>query len=155
MYAHAHGITTMDTCVKARMKDSLTRGEAAKIITNFAVNLLDMAPDANITCAFKDMASKDSDMQSFAIASCQLGIMGLKGDGTPADMFNPDQFIDKAQFATMLSRLMYGKANNDTTCWYCKHIEALKADGVIKVDTDLTTALPRGWAMLMLMRLGK
>ncbi len=65
-----------------------------------------------MTCTFSDMANKNSEMQGYAITACQLGIMGLKGDGTAAVTFNPDQLIDKAQFTTMLSRMIYGSTYN-------------------------------------------
>ncbi len=80
--------------------------------------------------------------------------MGLKGDGTAAATFNPIGLIDKAQFATILSRMLRGNENNTTdACRYCKHVDVLKATGVIKVTTDLMMPLKRGRAMLMLMRL--
>lgn len=98
------------------------------------------------------MTGRDIETQSYAIAACHYGLMGLKGDGTPTDTFNPDGLLDKAQLATILSRLIYGSENNDATCWYCKHVDALKAAGTIAVTTDLTVPLRRGRAMLMLMR---
>ena len=152
VYAHSHGLTTMSTCQKARMKDSLTRAEAAKMVSNYAMNILDKSPDANVICSFSDMTNADAESQSYAKTACQLGIMGLKGDGSVAPTFNPNGLIDKAQLATILSRLLYGNFHNSNTCWYCEHVETLQADGVITVTTDLFAPIPRGWAMLMFMR---
>lgn len=156
LFAHENGITTMDTCVKARTNDFITRGEVAKMVVNYAINVLHMTlPDTDKPCKFTDMADKNMETRSYAIGACQLGIMGLKGDGTPAETFNPNGLLDKAQFATMISRMTYGSENNDMACWYCKHVEALKADGTITVTTDLMLPLRRGYAMLMLLRMNK
>lgn len=66
--------------------------------------------------------------------------MGLQGDGeTPLESFTPNDPVNKAQLATILSRLLYGsehdKSNN--TCRWCDHVDALKAAGIIIVTTDL------------------
>ncbi len=53
----------------------------------------------------------------------------------------------------MLSRMIYGNTyNQDGSAWYQKHVDQLKADGVITVTSDLDSPLRRGYAMLMLMR---
>ena len=80
--------------------------------------------------------------------------MGLETDGiTPSAEFNPTDNVDKAQFATILSRLLYGEENNgNTSCWYCDHVSALQDAGVITVVSDLFDPLKRAFAMIMLMR---
>lgn len=74
------------------------------------------------------MTNQDEDMQRYAILSCQLGIMGLEYDGvTPQANFHPNDVIDKAQFATILSRILYGKTyDGNAACWYCDHVKALQ-----------------------------
>ena len=63
MFAHEHGLTTMPTCMTARTEDFLTRGEAAKMISNYAMNVMEMSPDADMKCMFSDMTSVGSEMQ--------------------------------------------------------------------------------------------
>ncbi len=155
LFARKNSVTTMDTCQKARTNNHLTRWEAAKMIVNFAMNVLNKQPDVTRTCVFADMDVSNAEMKQYASMACQLGIMWLKGDGTPAEMFNPAGLLDKAQLATMLSRILYGDANNSTACWYCKHVEALQQDGVITVTTDLSIPLLRGRAMLMMKRMAE
>lgn len=153
-FAFEHNLTTMINCKSANLEDMLLRKHAAKMIVNFAINVLGKQPDLTRKCVFADMIGEDLEMQQYATAVCQLGLMGLKGDGSAAETFNPNGIIDKAQFATILSRMLWGDENNTTeACWYCKHVDALKAEGVIKVTTDLMSPLKRGRAMLMLMRL--
>ncbi len=154
IYGSAHGLFDFQTCLLARMSDGLTRIDAAKILSTFAMNILDKKPNYDVTCPFSDMTSQDSDAQHYAIIACQLGLMGLKGDGTAAATFNPNGLLDKAQLATILSRLVYGNQYNTLdSCRYCKHVDALKANGIINVTTDLFMPLKRGRAMLMLMRI--
>lgn len=78
MFAHKHGITTMETCMKARTMDTITRAETAKMISSFAMNVLEKTPDATAKCSFSDLASMDDEMANYAVTACQLGLMGLK-----------------------------------------------------------------------------
>ncbi len=154
VFAHENGLTTTETCMSARMTDSLTRGEAAKIISNFAMNILDKTPDSSMKCVFSDMIDADSETRTYAKTACQLGLMGLKGDGTPAETFSPNEIVTKAQITTILSRLLWGDENNTIdACRYCQHVKALKEASVINVTTDLMIPLQRGYAMLMIMRI--
>ncbi|MEI6774521.1 MAG: hypothetical protein WCL18_07225 [bacterium] len=52
-------------------------------------------------------------MKFFTKTACQLDLMGLHPDGkTPKKVFDPEQFVDRAQFGTILSRLIYGDVYN-------------------------------------------
>jgi hypothetical protein len=99
----------MPSCAQADMDGTLIRAHAAKMMTNYAMNVLNKTPDTNKACIFDDMQDQTEELQNYAILACQLGLMGLASDGvTPASSFNPDRTIDKAQFTTILSRLLYG-----------------------------------------------
>ncbi len=64
LFAHENSITTMDTCVKARTNDFLTRAEVAKMIVNYTLNVRHIAsPEIDGTCTFSDMTGKDLDTQ--------------------------------------------------------------------------------------------
>lgn len=144
----------MPSCLDANMDGSLTRAQAAKMMSNYAINILHKSPDNSKACVFSDMADQSPEMQQYAIAACRLGIMGLETDGvTPSSQFNPNDLVDKAQFATILDRLINGRAHDgNTTCWYCDHVSALQDAGVITITTDLFDPLKRSFAMIMLMR---
>lgn len=144
----------MPTCIDANMDGFLIRSHAAKMMTNYAMNVLKKEPNTSKVCTFDDMNDQSLEMQTYAILACQLGLMGLETDGiTPTKSFNPTNNVDKAQFATILSRLLYGEEfNGNTTCWYCDHVAKLQEEGVIKIVTDLFDPLKRAFAMIMLMR---
>jgi len=45
----------MSTCEDADMDGTLIRAHAAKMISNYAMNVLDMEPDTTKVCEFDDM----------------------------------------------------------------------------------------------------
>lgn len=115
-FGFENGITTKEDCVEADMDGPLIRKHAAKFISNYAMNVLGKTRDTTKVCEFSDMEGESREMKVYAVLACQLGIMGLEADGkTPDIVFNPNSNIDKAMFATMLSRLLYGSEydNND------------------------------------------
>lgn len=111
-FAYSNDITTMATLAQARMCDGVIRAELAKMISNYAINVLDKTPDTSIACAFNDMSEQPQDLQQAAITACQLGLMGLDADGKPAASFNPKQTVTRAIFGTAFSRLLYGDTYN-------------------------------------------
>ncbi len=128
----------------ADMDGLLIRSNAAKMITNFVMNVMDRKPDTTKQCAFTDMANQSAEMQKYAVLACQLGLMGLNGDGSVAERFDPTNLVTKVQFVTILSRLIYSEKNNSTEeCRYCKHVEAMQTKKVITVTTDLMEPLKR------------
>lgn len=150
-FAHSNDITTMATLAQARMCDGVIRSELAKMISNYAINVLGKKPNTSIECAFNDMDGQPEDLQQAAITACQLGLMGLD-DGIPARSFNPKQTVTRAIFGTAFSRLLYGDAHNNAgSNWYDAHLTALFADGIIKNTTPTLQEL-RWYIMIMMQR---
>jgi hypothetical protein len=44
----------------------------AKMISNFAINVLKKTPDTTKDCEFTDMDTQSEEMQSYTITACQL-----------------------------------------------------------------------------------
>ena len=153
-FAFQYGITTMPTCLAADMDGLLIRSHAAKMMSNYAINVLGKTPNTSKVCVFSDMTGQSLELQAYAVTACQLGLMGLMVDGINPDVvFNPDTLMNKAMFATILSRLMYGNIHDgNDACWYCDHVDAMVEEGIITVTTDLLDPFRRGYAMIMLMR---
>lgn len=80
------------------------------------------------------MSKESNEMKYYATVACQLGLMGLDDNGNPAPTFNPTNTVTRAQFGTVLSRLLYGNLNNAQkgTQRYKQHLEALKNAGIMK-----------------------
>jgi len=63
LYAYDIGITTKDTIQQADINGSLIRSHMAKMITNYALNVLGLTPDTSKDCEFTDIANETSEMQ--------------------------------------------------------------------------------------------
>ena len=98
-------------------------------------------------------------MQYYARVACRLGLMGLKSDGTPNPTFNPNGIVSRAQFGTMLSRLLYGDVYNvyaqEDVVWYSRHLNALKVAGIMTKISNPQMLELRGWVMLMMQRIAE
>lgn len=155
-YAFLHNITTM-SYEKARLGDSITRGELAKMIVNFAKNVLEKKPDTKKVCAFSDNIYGSKEDKSFIIQACQLWLMGLKADWSSTNTtFNPMGIVSRAEFGTVFSRLMYGDIYNKTVHssapYYENHLKALQRDSIMKKIDQPENKEQRGFVMIMMMR---
>ena len=154
VFAKDVGITTIDSIDEAMLMAPLRRDHAAKMLVNYALNVLRLSLDTSRDCSFADMSTSSFEMASFARMACQLGIMWLQADGiTPMAAFNPDMLVDRAQFGTMLSRLLYpGQASVDADCRYCAHLKLLQEYAVMNIIDNPEMLELRWYVMLMLMR---
>ncbi|MBR7037054.1 S-layer homology domain-containing protein [bacterium] len=156
-WAYKKGITTMgngepteDSLNKANMYGAITRAEMAKMLSVYAMEVLGETPDESASCTFVDIDSVKGDLHDFIIKSCQLGLMG---QNMPGNKFRPYDNISRAEFGTALSRTLWGDKNNGGTPYYAKHLDALKAEGIMnQIANAESTKEIRGYVMLMLMR---
>jgi hypothetical protein len=147
-WAHEKGVTTMDSIDNANMYGAITRAQMAKMLSVYAKGSLGKTPDTSKACSFNDIDSVKGDLHDFIIESCQLGIMG-KGISS----FRPYDTISRAEFGTALSRVLWDDANEGGTPYYAKHLDALKAEGIMtQIDNPENRDEVRGYVMLMLMR---
>ena len=78
----------------------------AKMISNFAISLGGLTPNTGKNCTFNDINNQSSELRFYIKLSCQLGLMGLNANGTPDQEFNPEDIVTRAQFGTILSRVL-------------------------------------------------
>jgi len=146
--AYSYGITTMDTIQKANMDGVLIRSHMAKMISNFAITIAGLSPDTSAECDFNDIANQSSEMKFYIKLSCQLGLMGQG-----ITDFNPNGQLTRAEFGTVMSRLIRGTTYNWWTPYYTSHLNALKLAGIMTQITNPTTRKElRGYVMLMMQR---
>jgi len=81
LYACVNNITTKRDIMDAIFYGPVIRKEFAKMISNYAVNVMGMTPDTTLQCEFNDMVGEDAEMQMYVKMACQLGLMGYKGNG--------------------------------------------------------------------------
>lgn len=151
--AHEYGITTMGTIQKANITWTLIRKDMAKMITNFAVNILKKDISSWVVCEFSDTASLTKEMQYYAMAACRLWLMWYESDGvTIKKNFDPETEVDRAQFGTILSRLMRENKYDNGSPYYKKHLNALKTEWIMTKIENPSAKEMRGWVMVMMQR---
>ena len=151
-FAHENGITTKDTIQSAQMNGKLTRIAMAKMLSQYAVNVLWKEPDTTQTTKFNDVSDKkDADYDNGVTLAYQLWIMWRN---MPNNNFRPDDEVTRAEFATALSRLLYSTSDGEyksTAKYYINHMNKLKKEWII-TNTDPKMKELRGYVMIMLMR---
>jgi hypothetical protein len=101
----------------------------------------------------------DSEEKQYVEQACSLQIMWRKNDKKSLiEYFNPHKPVTRAEFGTVLSRLLYGDTHNwdlSPEWWYKNHLLALQKNNIMKkIDTPLGNEI-RWYVFIMLHRLGK
>lgn len=158
-FAYGLGVTTMCPIERANITWGLLRKDLAKMITEYAVTIVWLYPDITQKWCdqYDDMEDQSSEMKFYSKIVCQLWLMGLKSDGiTPLKSFDPNSFVTRAQFGTILSRLIFGDVYNikegEEIVWYQKHLNALKENKIMNKIENPDMIEMRWWVMLMLQR---
>ena len=137
------------------------RKEVAKLMSMFTIQIMGIFPDTHKAgCdSFNDLSGVSDEMKFFAKTACQLNLMGLQPNGsTPKPNFDPNTYITRAEFGTILSRLVYGDTYNvysgEETKYqrYEKHLLALYNDTIMTKIQDPFINEKRSRILLMLYR---
>ena len=146
-WAFKNGITTMPSIDEADMEGGLTRIAMAKMLSQYAINILGKTPDTSkVVPAFPDVtAQMDADYSNGVTLAYQLGIMWIG-----IETFRPNDLVTRAEFATALSRLLFNTPDGEDN-YYTTHLQKLMDEKIITVDTPDLQEL-RGYVMIMLMR---
>jgi hypothetical protein len=153
--AYTIGITTMAPICEANLDGKITRKQLAKMMTEFTVQIIKKQPNTKILCSFADTKNETPEMKFYMKIACQLGLMGRESDGKKIKKnFDPNDFVTRAEFGTVLSRLIFeGKYNtSDSIHRYNNHLQALQK---IKIMSDISKPTMdelRGYVLLMLRR---
>ena len=160
IWACENWIIKSDTIQWARLWEYLNRAEMAKIVTVFEMLVLDAKPNRNKDCsAFADSISMyNSEMKNYMITSCQLERMWIHtADHKPISDFMPRKFVSRAEFWTILSRILWWnkyEAPKNSSKYYIKHLYHLKENWLLSnIDPDLKER--RSYAILMVYRAAK
>jgi hypothetical protein len=103
----------MPTYESARISDPITREEMAKMMSVYAMTFLQRMPDLtrDACTQFADLSLTTAEMQKYLVLSCQLGLMGMDGDGIGVlPSFRPYPQLIRAEAGTVLSRMLRGTA---------------------------------------------
>ena len=109
---------------------NLSREEAAKIFSNFAINVLCRKPDLNLKVNYSDVEDANPTLKPYITLAYQLGVM--KGSGMGDGLFRPFDKITKAEVNAVLIRMILksylDESQSESKTWY---------DEYNKVATDL------------------
>ena len=150
-FAYKNWVTTMDSIQKADMEWTLTRIAMAKMLSQYAINVLGKKPANIVVPEFKDITPElDEEYNYWVTLAYQLGIMWIN---MPDNEFRPFDLVPRSEFTTALSRMIYWIADW-TDVYYSTHMAKLKEEWVITIDDPDLVEL-RGYVMIMLMRTAK
>jgi len=144
-------ITTIDDVSKVEFNKKITRAELAKMMVVFMSWTFQKEPLLTWEVNYKDVDSeKLGDLAWYIQLAYQYQIMGIKADWAPTEKFNPDKTVTRAEFVTVLSRVLFGNTyNQGWVKYYEKHIEALENANILSnANPDLVEARWRIMTML-------
>jgi len=153
-------IIESNTVQGAKLWEFLNRAEMAKIVTIFELLELEAVPNMNKDCsAFADsMSWYSKQMKNYMITSCQLERMWINtADYTPITDFMPRKYVSRAEFWTILSRILWWEsyeALNNSRYYYIEHLNRLKVRWIM-TNIDPTLVERRSYAILMIYRAAK
>lgn len=145
-FAYNNWITTADNIDKANMNWKLSRIAMAKMLSQYAINILWKEPNTHRNCVFSDVTNNlDKAYDYWVTLACQLWVMWVWMNN-----FRPKDNVTRAEFATALSRMLFELADW-TDKYYSTHLDKLFREGII---TNMNPKLEerRWYVMLMLMR---
>ena len=155
-FSYVNWITTKSVMRDVMMNKKLTRIEMAKMLSYYAMNVLQKEPDiSKWTIKFKDVSLKmNEEYNNAVILAYQLWIMW---QNMPNNKFRPKDEVTRAEFATALSRMLYHTLDGEyksTPKYYAHHMERLLKEWIITKDEPKMKEL-RWYVMIMLMRTKK
>ena len=155
LYACENDITTIRDINEARLKDFLTRAEMAKMVSVFATKELWMKPNTSKDCSnfANSISHYNQEMKDYMVMSCQLELMWIHTvNYEPIPDFMPSKRVSRAEFGTVLSRVLWwNKYEGTNSNYYINHLNALKENNIItNINPNITEY--RAWVFLMLYR---
>ena len=153
-FAYHYWITTQTSIDRAIMDWNLTRISMAKMLSQYAINVLWMKPNTYRNNVFNDVSDKlDTQYDDWVTLAYQLWIMWIN---MPNNEFRPYDLVPRAEFVTALSRLLYNTLDwsfENTAQYYVPHMEKLVNEWIVN-NPDPKMLELRWYVMLMLMRAG-
>ena len=150
--AYENWITTKSNIESANMKWNLNRIEMAKMLSQYAINVLWKEPNTSKwSIKFSDVSERLNKQYWNAVTtSYQLWIMW---QNIRNNKFRPYDRVTRAEFATALSRLLYNtKDGKWNTRYYEPHMKLLNQNWIMNDITTPKNTMTRWNAMLMMFR---
>ena len=155
-WSYKNEVTTLAPVERAMPEGYVYRWHMAKMVVNYALNVLwwELPEETPEECSRSDDASdwESNEIKNYARMSCELGIMWIEMDN-----FEPTRYVTRAQFGTILSRLLwwdtYNQEQSQTTKYYERHLNTLKEKWIItQIENPEERIELREWVWVMLRR---
>ena len=133
-FLRTYEMTMFDSVDGFAPKRNLSREEAAKIFSNFAINVLCRKPDKNLSIHYSDVENADPTLKPYITLAYQLGVM--KGSGMGDGTFRPFDAITKAEVNAVLIRMILKSYLDENKTegkkWYSEYNKVATELGILK-----------------------
>lgn len=157
-YMWAHDMWIIDTSWKDSDPDGyVTRWAMAEMVVKFTEIILwrEIPKEIPAKCRWWDASWewKTEQTKVYAEKACALGVMWIRMQN-----FMPNKILDRAEFGTILSRLLWWDKYDvvdatATKLYYTRHLDALNREKIMtQIENPESRKELRKWAWLMLMR---
>ena len=130
---------------------NLSREEAAKIFSNFAINVLCRKPDTNLSVNYSDVENVDPTLKPYITLAYQLGVM--KGSGMGDGEFRPFDAISKAEVNAVLIRMILksylDENKSENKVWYAEYNKVATDLGIINQGAGAEPVLRNNVALML------
>jgi len=132
-FLRSYEMTMFDSVEDFAPKRNLSREEAAKIFSNFAINVLCRKPDMNLSVKYSDVENANPTLKPYISLAYQLGVM--KGSGMGDGKFRPKEYISKAEVNAVLIRMILksylDENKSENKVWYAEYNKVATDLGII------------------------
>jgi hypothetical protein len=142
----------MPTLQEAMPDRTVKRWHLAKMVVNYAVNVLwyTIPEEIPTECKWTDKKKnwESQEIKDYAVQSCALWLMWIN-----TKKFLPNKEVTRAEFGTIMSRLLWWKKYDGWTPYYKNHLNSLKENNIMtQIENPEKRTELRQWVWLMLMR---
>ena len=130
---------------------NLSREEAAKIFSNFAINVLCRKPDMSLSVKYSDVENANPSLKPYITLAYQLGVM--KGSGMGDGAFRPFDAISKAEVNAVLIRMILksylDEKQSENKMWYSEYNKVATDLGIINQGAGAEPVLRNNVALML------
>ena len=152
-FLRSYEMTMFDSVDSFAPYRNLSREEAAKIFSNFAMHVLCRKPDMNLSINYSDVENANPTLKPYITLAYQLGVM--KGSGMGDGEFRPFDAISKAEVNAVLIRMILksylDEKETELKTRYSEYNKVATDLGIINQGAG-AEAVPRHDVALMLFR---
>ena len=150
-FLRSYEMTMFDSGDGFAPKRNLSREEAAKIFSNFAINVLCRKPDINLSVNYSDVENANPTLKPYITLAYQLGVM--KGSGMGDGEFRPFDAITKAEVNAVLIRMILksylDESKSENKVWYAEYNKVATDLGIINQGAGAEPVLRNNVALML------